>query len=101
MPRSYSAQGHPRLTSDFVLSPKGGIACLLVPVGGSQGSHLAPWNTCWQWEAGLGQGTINEALTGVRHLRASWPCSSGSTLSLDPIYVSDPIQTHSMPLLRL
>ena len=71
MSSSDSAQGHLRLTSLFVYSPEGRIVYSLVPAGGSQGSHLAPWHTSWQWEAGQGLNTINEPLTVVWHLRVS------------------------------
>lgn len=62
------AQGQPRLTSHFVHSLLPGV-CRRLP-----SNHLAPWSPSQPWEAGQGQDTIKEALTGVRNLGASWPC---------------------------
>lgn len=55
--------------------------------------------TLEQWEAGESQDTIQKALTRVRHvLGPAGLTASGSTLSLDPIHVLDPIQIQYMPL---
>lgn len=88
-PRRAQAHGH------SVHSTKEEIACSLVPAGGSQDNHLAPWSTSQQWEAAIGQDTIKEALTGVRHLLGpAGLAASGSTLSLDPILYSTPSKSN-------